>query len=126
MNADAVGLARKCARCGHVIAPRDGRPARFCAVCGHAFEGGGFDHGSVPVQRPAPPAAAASLFLALLSLIPMCGLPLGLVAIGLGISAQRQIERSDRPMAGGGMAVAGYTLGAITTIIWLLVCLGAR
>jgi hypothetical protein len=95
MSAAALGNARKCVRCGHTIAARGDGPPRYCAVCGHRLTPlhVEVDYALGGAPRTAGSAVAALVF-GLFAFIPMCGLPLGLVAIGLGISA----GRADQPL----------------------------
>jgi hypothetical protein len=47
------------------------------------------------------------------------GIILGAVALGLGLSAKKDIERSNGSVTGGGMATAGIVLGAISIVAWI-------
>lgn len=117
----------ECPRCRHTVRPRGGVPPHFCAVCGQRLASAPAEVEYAPRPRGStPPAATAALLLGLCSLIPICGLPLGVLAIVLGTSARRQIERSAGQLGGEGLATAGLTLGIITSVFWTLVCLGAR
>ena len=106
------------------------------------------DHGSTPPpppppygQQPLPPygqpqahpaawgygyAAPATnqmavwaMVLGIISIV-FCyvGLIIGPVAIGLAVSARRQINDSRGAQTGGGMAVAGLVTGIVGTVIW--------
>ena len=105
--------------------PRGGVSPRYCAVCGHLL--------AVPpdecryARKPpghAPPAATAALILGLCSFVPLCGLPLGVLAIALGATAKDRIKKSGGQLGGNGMATAGIVLGIITSVLWTLFCLG--
>ena len=125
MSAAAPPNAPTCVRCGHAITAREGAPPRYCAVCGHRLTPLHIevDYALGGAPRTAGIAVAALVF-GLFAFIPMCGLPLGLLAIGLGISAAERIKRSDGRLEGRGLAVAGIVLGVIGSVIWTLVCLG--
>ena len=68
-------------------------------------------------MRGAPPAATAALLLGLCSLMPMLGLPLGILAVILGRRANAQIMQSRGELAGRGMAAAGTVLGVFGIMI---------
>jgi hypothetical protein len=119
--------ARKCARCGHTIVPRGSAAPRYCAVCGHRLIPLADDiHYALSGTPRTPGRAIAALVLGILAFTPMCGFPLGLVAIILGLSAGERINRAPGSYTGKGLAVAGITLGIIACAIWLLVCIGLR
>jgi len=124
MSAAALASARKCVRCGHTIVARGDGPPRYCAVCGHRLTP---LHVEVDYALGGAPrtagSAVAALVLGLFAFIPMCGLPLGLLAIGFGISAKDRIKRSDGRLDGHGLAVAGIVLGVIGSVISTLFCL---
>jgi hypothetical protein len=112
---------RTCAKCGHTIAPRGGRPPRFCAVCGvplpHVLVQ--VRHQFAPPERPIGLAVAA-LVLGTISFTPACGLPVGIVAVLLGIAARRRIARSDQALSGSGLAAVGIILGAIGAVLQIV------
>jgi hypothetical protein len=123
---DAVpGSARKCARCGRSIAPRREGPACYCPVCGFRLTPLHVEVNLALTGAPKTAATAiAALVFGLLAFIPMCGVPLGLVAIGLGISAGQRISVSGGRLGGQGLAVAGIVLGVIGCLLWTLTCIG--
>lgn len=61
--------------------------------------------------------AVASLVLGIVGLLPVCPLIAPATAIGLGISAKKDIKRSEGRTGGGGMATAGIVLGAIGIVL---------
>lgn len=62
--------------------------------------------------------AITALVLGLLGLF-IAGIPLGCVAVGLGISARDDIARGTR--RGAGLAVAGIVLGVLDIVLMVLV-----
>jgi hypothetical protein len=113
-----------CSRCGRSTTPRGGNPPRYCAVCGQRLTPLHDEVQRALASGPRTPGMAmAALFLGALSLIPMWGLFLGLIAVALGIKVRDRIDRSRGTLRGRGLAVAGITLGAIGCLISLLVCL---
>lgn len=118
----------QCGRCQRFIEPRGGAAPRFCPLCGYRL-GGAPAAGAYVRPRvggEVPGQAIAALVLGILSLfIPMAGVLLGLLAVGLGSSARKRIRASGYPHTGSGLATAGITLGTLGAILWLLVCLGA-
>lgn len=62
--------------------------------------------------------AIASLVLGIIGLV-LIPLISSAAALGLGISARREISR-EPGVAGGGLAVAGIVLGAVGLILWLV------
>lgn len=123
----APATARACPRCRRVTQPRDGRAPRYCATCGQRLEPAPthVTHQFAPAA-PATGKAIAALILGLLGLVPVCGLPLGLIAIALGIDARRRSVANPRQAGGGGLAAAGIVLGIIGLGIQVLFCAGAR
>jgi len=63
--------------------------------------------------------AIGSLVCGILGLFVL-GVVLGSVAIGLGVSAQRNISRNPMLVKGQGMATAGIVLGIIDVVVFLL------
>ncbi len=125
MSSGPGNSVRTCPRCGRTIEPRGNDLPRFCAVCGLRL---------VPLHRDvqqalatsgsSPASAKVALVLGLCSLLPMIGLPLGVAAIVVGGAARARIREANGRLGGVGLATAGMTLGIVTSIIWLLVCLG--
>ena len=62
--------------------------------------------------------AIASLVCGIVGLLCF-GIILGAVALGLGLSAKKEIESSNGSVTGGGMATAGIVLGVISIIGWI-------
>lgn len=90
----------------------------------HGQEGDG--HRAYPQPGPPQPAmtsgkATASLVLAISSLV-LCpvGYLLGLPAIVVGLLARRDVRRSSGRLAGDGWALGGIVIGAIGTLIGLV------
>ncbi|MBN2446356.1 MAG: DUF4190 domain-containing protein [Phycisphaerae bacterium] len=128
---DAQDTRRECPNCGHRVRARAGNPPRFCRVCGHRL--------ATVAQSPAIPQlqvgyagspaaetdgkAVASLLLGITGLfIP----PLGLLAIVFGLAARATIAARPQERTGKGLAMAGIMLGAIETVLMLVVCGGVR
>lgn len=119
-----AGESRTCDRCGRTVPPRGGLTPRFCAVCGqHLAPVPPATGRGRPDAVGTSPAATAALMLGFCSFVPMCGLPLGLLAVVAGVMASRQIARSGGRLRGDGMATAGITLGIVTTVFWTLLTL---
>ena len=110
---------QRCVRCGRITGLRGGRVPRFCAVCGQEFPDVQSVSARVRRLKTAPPAATAALMLGICSLLPMIGLPLGIVAIVLGRTASRQILDSRGLLGGRSMATAGALLGLIGIVLSL-------
>ncbi|MFH1732940.1 MAG: DUF4190 domain-containing protein [Planctomycetota bacterium] len=110
----AAGAGTKpCPFCGEQIAAS----AVKCRHCGEFLAAG-------PGRARAAPAstsgkAIASLILGIASFI-CCGVITGIIAIGLGLSAQTEIRASRGRIAGKGMATAGIILGIIGFVVCLL------
>jgi DNA-directed RNA polymerase subunit RPC12/RpoP len=127
MSSAPDNFVHTCSRCGQAVLPRGEDRPRFCAVCGLRV---------VPLNRDVQQALAtntrpaglaiAALLLGLLSLVPMAGFPAGVAAIAVGNAARRRIRDSDGQLGGEGMAHAGILLGVVTSVLWLLICLGVR
>ncbi|MBU0640663.1 MAG: DUF4190 domain-containing protein [Planctomycetes bacterium] len=107
--------SRTCSRCGRIIEPRGGAAPRFCAVCGAEVSQEPSPAPDQPDSAPLPPSrtAIASLAVGLLSLVVVGKLPLGILAVVLGIAARRRIRDSDGQLGGSGLALAGIILGVI-------------
>ena len=78
-----------------------------------------------PPYRPADhPRATTALVLGLVAIVGgfTCGLPLivGPWAWGIGRRAVREIEQEPHRYGGRGMAMAGYVMGVIATILLIL------
>jgi hypothetical protein len=89
---------RRCPRCSRTTTPRGGEPPRFCAVCGCPLPAGPIS--AVPdlaglARFPLLPAAA--VLIGLLALLPFCGFPLGVLAIGLGAAGRRHRRLRGQP-----------------------------
>jgi hypothetical protein len=63
--------------------------------------------------------AIGALVCGILGLV-VFGVVLGAVAIGLGVSAQRNIRRNPLVVKGQGMATAGLVLGIVDVVVFLL------
>jgi hypothetical protein len=121
-----TAYTRQCDNCGELLTPRGGLPPRFCPRCGCRLP----PVAEAPYKR-APAAAEgtcssaiAALVLGILG-IPMGCVPLGLLAVFLGVYARGKIEESGGRLSGGGMATAGIVLGVISSGLWLAVCAGS-
>ena len=79
-----------------------------------------------PVQPGPPPPtsgkATTSLVLGLVSLF-LCGFFTGIPAIVVGISARREIRRSEGRLGGDGLALGGIITGVLGTL-WMLIAAG--
>jgi hypothetical protein len=120
----ADGTFGQCGNCGEELTPRGGLPPRFCPRCGCKLPpatGPAFSRPGVASEGVSAPAIA-SLVLGIVGLPSPCGVPLGLVAIFLGIYARMKIEESGGRLWGNGLAVAGIVLGVIASGMWLAVC----
>ncbi len=123
----ANGTFGQCGNCGEELTPRGGLPPRFCPRCGCKLA-------SAPGPAARSPAVAsegvsapaiASLVVGIVGLPSPCGLPLGLIAIFLGVYARMKIEESDGRLWGNGLAVAGIVLGVIGSGLWTAVCVAS-
>ena len=84
-----------------------------------------------PYGQPVPPVpppptsskATTSLILGVVSLF-LCGFFTGIPAIITGISARREIRRSNGAVSGDGLALGGIITGILGTL-WTLVAAGA-
>lgn len=79
-----------------------------------------------PYGQPAPPGpsptsgkATTSLILGVLSLF-LCGFFTGIPAIFVGLSARKEIRRSNGAVSGEGLALGGIITGILGTI-WTLI-----
>ena len=79
-----------------------------------------------PYGQPLPPAspptagkATTSLVLGVVSLF-LCGFLTGIPAIFVGVSARREIRRSNGALGGEGLALGGIITGVLGTI-WTLI-----
>ena len=121
-----MAYARQCERCKRVIAPRGDATPKFCPFCGQPLSGVpiAMDPEQYQEVRGTSGFAVAALVLGLLSPVPMCGLLLGLLAIGFGLAAKRRIRESRGLYRGDGLATAGITLGIIGCLIQLIIFRG--
>jgi hypothetical protein len=81
---------------------------------------------SVPALRPPPPInryAAAALGLGVISLMG-CSFVTGIPAIVLSRIARREIAASRGEMAGEDLAIIGFALGLVATVIGVLALAG--
>ncbi len=98
-----------CLACGLQISPQ----ATSCPGCGHPVT-----HSPMPI----PPdtrrkdAAVSSLILGILSLL-FFGILTGIPAIILGHKAHSRARKSPAQYAGGGMAIAGFVMGYISSLM---------
>jgi len=105
---------KPCPFCGELVQAA----ARKCRFCGSLLE----RPVAAPTSGPAPVhrsgLAMASLACGITSIV-VCffGFVIGPVAIGLGIGARNEIQRSVRPLAGRELANAGVVTGAIGTVV---------
>lgn len=104
--------ARQCDRCKQVITPRGGLPARYCPHCGERLSGAPVE-APPPGSRRIPGAAIASLIFGILSLTPVLGVPIAILAIVLGARVKRRIRQSGGSLTGAGLAQAGIVLGIL-------------
>lgn len=80
-----------------------------------------------PYGQPVPPRASpptsskatTSLVLGVVSLL-LCGFLTGIPAIFVGLSARKEIKRSNGSLGGEGLALGGIITGVLGTI-WMLV-----
>ena len=84
---------------------------------GYTPYGAGMPMGAAPKNSG---KAIASLVCGIVSLLCF-GMILGLVAIGLSISAKKDIESSNGTLTGGGMATAGLVTGILGAVGWVLI-----
>jgi Domain of unknown function (DUF4190) len=72
--------------------------------------------GTSPATRTNEPRATAALIIGILSLVLIypLGIALGPIALWLGISALRRINRSDGGRGGLGFAIAGVATSGVT------------
>lgn len=117
MSDQAQRNANICIRCGQAVAPR-GAPPRFCPTCGQKLPRP-VRHEFAPVERP-PATAVAALVLGIFGFIPVCGGPLGVGAVVLGLSARGTIKAAGGRIGGIGIATVGMVLGLIATVFWLV------
>jgi hypothetical protein len=79
------------------------------------------------VVRGTPGKAVAALVLGVLAipgvLIPLVGIVLGALALGLGLSARSQIRRQG--LTGSGQALAGVILGSIAIVLAVAIIVAA-
>jgi len=66
----------------------------------------------------------ASLVCSCLGIIPVVGLVMDIVGISLGVSARRQIRKSDGWLVGDGIARAGIIVGTALLAMGIVVALG--
>lgn len=118
MADEVVARPTQCPRCGHAVRPRGGVPARYCAICGFRLRPLHVEVQDALATRARARGAVAALVLGLLACIPLCGLPFGPFAIGLGLCAKERIRQSAGRLGGNGMATAGIVLGVIMTALW--------
>jgi uncharacterized membrane protein len=73
-----------------------------------------------PATAPPPISgtAIASLVFGVVGL-PVVGLLVGWFAVGFGIMAIREIDRTEQ-LRGRGMAIAGLTLGIVSIVFWAI------
>lgn len=115
---------RQCVRCGHTTTPRGAATPRYCAVCGLRFAPTQATIGQLPHQPGGHVTGPAmwALILGGLSLIPVCGAPLGIIAIGLGLWGNYLVRESNGRLIGAGAAAAGAVLGFLGLILQLAMC----
>ena len=88
-----------------------------------ASDGRWYPPEAVPGSDPSPEdvrrsrRAVASLVCSCCGVIPLVGLVMTIVGIALGISARRQIRKSDGWLVGDGMARAGIVVGAVLLVL---------
>ncbi|MFQ5806917.1 MAG: DUF4190 domain-containing protein [Phycisphaerae bacterium] len=118
---------RQCGNCGEPLTARGGLPPRFCPRCGRQLAPAPDPTVSSPVvaSEGMSTPAIASLVVGIVGLPTPCGVPLGLLAIFLGVYARMKIEESRGALSGNGLAIAGIVLGVIASGLWLAVCAAA-
>jgi len=123
-----VAYARQCDHCKRIIPPRGGRTPLFCPFCGQRLTGGPMEPPCEPEFTNPWPVALITLGAALLAAlsIPLAGakLPFGMLAIGLGLSAQRELRSGPVQRSGQWLAQSAIVIGMITSVIWLLQHIG--
>ena len=84
----------------------------------------GYGYGQPPYRPADHPRATTALVLGLVAIVGgfTCGLPLvvGPWAWAIGRGAVREIDQEPHRYGGRGMAMAGYVLGVIATILLIL------
>jgi hypothetical protein len=91
----------------------------MCPKCGKSFA---WMSSSVPGDSDRPPRTSRMAIASLTLGIPMCLGPFtGIPALILGVVALRRIKASGGAQKGGGLAVAGISLGAISIFVGLFV-----
>ena len=77
---------------------------------------------------PTPGSATAALVVGIISLVLGCAWGIGLlgspVAWYLGAKAKREIDASNGQLGGRGLAVAGFVLGIVGTVLLLIAIVG--
>lgn len=116
-----------CSRCGTELPPE----ASFCSGCGAAVqsrtnvtaptgtssaptEGGDVTGGIIPYKNP---QALIGYYCGVFSMIPFLGLPLGIVAIPLGIAGLRR-HRAHPVVRGVVHAWVALIFGTISVLLW--------
>ena len=114
--------------------------ALVCRVCGYEFQHNPFEAPPQEANSPAPagsgegdstggiipyknPSALISYYLGIASGLPLIGLPIGIVALILGIKGLR--DRKKNPAIKGSVhAGIGIGCGTIFTILWSIIIIG--
>jgi hypothetical protein len=115
-----------CSRCRREIAPRGQHALLYCPNCGQRLSPrGGVRHEFRPATHPTR-AATWAFVLGWLGFVPGVGVPLGVAAVLVGVSARRRIAAAGGELGGFGLATIGLALGVCATVFQTLVCLGVR
>lgn len=104
-----LAMAKKCKYCGEYLDEETRRASKPTPST--------MDRMLVPVGRPA--SAIASGYLALIGIVPGCGLPFSIAAIITGIVALNTLKK-DSELSGAGRAWFGIICGSLEILIFLV------
>jgi hypothetical protein len=113
-SASANFVPPTCPRCGQVAPPRGGQIPRFCPTCGQRLQPLHKEvQAALAPDYPTPAIAVWALILSFFVFVPILGVLMGLVVLGLAVEARSRIKRANGQLGGRGLAIGAALIAFV-------------